>query len=246
VRGTGTSGYVQTNKFNLRGGPDRRETERRGHGKEGSQKGHEVKPNKDIIDHNRKRELEVKVMEYRIQLEDDELPDDEIESKVEQYRMELIEKENAGDGVDKREEGKLDDTHEIAARKVKQMEKMRDALGFREDIVEGEAFDRELQQRRKEERIAERKRREEERIQREIEREKELERREREIRKAHEAGYYEKHERPDRYDGDVGAHSSDSYTSGSSLSRSPPRRRRTRSYSRSRSRSYSRSRSRSR
>jgi serine/arginine repetitive matrix protein 2 len=72
VRGTGTSGYVQTNKFNLRGGPDRRETERRGHGKEGSQKGHVVKPNKDIIDHNRKRELEVKVMEYRIQLEDDE------------------------------------------------------------------------------------------------------------------------------------------------------------------------------
>eukprot|EP00889_Picochlorum_renovo_P000339 jgi/Picre1/27369/NNA_000336.t1 len=101
------------------------------------------------------------------------------------------------------------------------MEKMRDALGFREDIVEGEAFDRELQQRRKEERIAERKRREEERIQREIEREKEFERREREIRKAHEAGYYEKHERPDRYDGNVGAHSSDSYTSGSSLSRSP-------------------------
>lgn len=72
MRGTGTSGYVQTNKFNLRGGPDRRETERRGHGKEGSQKGHVVKPNKDIIDHNRKRELEVKVMEYRIQLEDDE------------------------------------------------------------------------------------------------------------------------------------------------------------------------------
>lgn len=176
------------------------------------------------------------------------LPEDEIESKVEQYRKELIEKENVGDAVDKREEGKLDDTHEIAARKVKQMEKMRDALGFREDIVEGEAFDRELQQRRKEERIAERRRREEERIQREIEREKELERREREIRKAHEAGYYEKHERPDRYNGDEGARSPDSYTSGSSLSRSPPRRsRRTRSHSiRSRSRSYSRSRSRSR
>jgi hypothetical protein len=31
-----------------------------------------VKANKDIIDHNRKRELEVKVMEYRIQLEDEE------------------------------------------------------------------------------------------------------------------------------------------------------------------------------
>ncbi len=68
VRGTGTSGYVQTNKFNLRGGPDRGERER----KEGSQKGHVVKANKDIIDHNRKRELEVKVMEYRIQLEDEE------------------------------------------------------------------------------------------------------------------------------------------------------------------------------
>ena len=156
---------------------------------------------------------------------------------MEEFRKELVEKGSAGDAVDTRV-GPLDgDTHEIAARKEKQMEKMRHALGFREEIVEGEAFDRELQQRRKEERLAERKRREEERIQREIERERELERREREIRKAHEAGYYEKHERPDRYDGDVGAHSPTSYTSGSSLSGLSPRRGRRREYSRSRSRS---------
>jgi serine/arginine repetitive matrix protein 2 len=72
VRGTGTSGYVQTNKFNIRGAPSRNE---RGHGgRDGNGEKSDVhrKPNKDILEHNRKREIEVKVMELRVKLEDEE------------------------------------------------------------------------------------------------------------------------------------------------------------------------------
>ncbi len=68
ARGSGTSGYVQTNKFNLRGGPpqtahSREEVDRNA--------GPAVKqPNRDILEHNRKREIEVKLYEYEAELED--------------------------------------------------------------------------------------------------------------------------------------------------------------------------------
>ncbi len=68
ARGSGTSGYVQTNKFNLRGGPpqtahSRQEVDR--------DAGPAVKqPNLDILEHNRRREIEVKLYEYEAELED--------------------------------------------------------------------------------------------------------------------------------------------------------------------------------
>jgi len=70
VRGSGTSGYVQTNKFNIRGPPSR--NERGGRDGNGEKSDVHRKPNKDILEHNRKREIEVKVMELRVKLEDDE------------------------------------------------------------------------------------------------------------------------------------------------------------------------------
>lgn len=68
VRGSGTSGYVQGNKFNLRAPPQGRDERK----EEREAGGVKRKPNQDILEHNRKREIEVKVMERRVQLEDDE------------------------------------------------------------------------------------------------------------------------------------------------------------------------------
>lgn len=67
VRGSGTSGYVQTNKFNLRG-PPRTDFRDRDDDKGPVQK----KPNADILAHNRKREIELAVETMRMQLEDEE------------------------------------------------------------------------------------------------------------------------------------------------------------------------------
>ena len=209
MRGSGTSGYVQTNKFQVRGpGRDRRG----GRGDGGETKDSKKKGivNQDIINHNKKREIEVRVMEYRIQLEDEEVADEEIEVKVEEYRRELQRAlEEDRNRIDDGKNIVQKDTHEVAALKQKKMEQIRDAFGFEKDIVEGEAFDQELQQRRKEERIAERKRREEERIKEEIRIEKRRS-------KMHKKGYYgEDEEGPERWAPSDGEYvSSDSLQSG--------------------------------
>lgn len=66
VRGSGTSGYVQTNKFNLRGPPSSYRDRDDEHGPTVK------KPNADILEHNRKREVELEVETMRAQLEDEE------------------------------------------------------------------------------------------------------------------------------------------------------------------------------
>jgi serine/arginine repetitive matrix protein 2 len=67
-RGSGTSGHVQANKFNVRRAP----VPRFGEDGPGSRGGPDVgrKPNQEILDHARKRQLEVKLFEYRVELED--------------------------------------------------------------------------------------------------------------------------------------------------------------------------------
>ena len=55
------------------------------------------------------------------------------------------------------------ETHQVAARKLVQMERLRGAFGLRGEHREGEAFDRELQEKRRQERIAEREERERQR-----------------------------------------------------------------------------------
>jgi serine/arginine repetitive matrix protein 2 len=64
-RGTGTSGHVQTNKFNLRRAP----VPKFGDGQDGPQHT-DRKPNKEILEHNRRRQLEIKLLELSDQLEE--------------------------------------------------------------------------------------------------------------------------------------------------------------------------------
>lgn len=67
MRGSGTSGYVQGNRFNLRGPPPSAYRDR------DDEAGPTVKkPNADILEHNRKREIELEVETMRAQLEDEE------------------------------------------------------------------------------------------------------------------------------------------------------------------------------
>jgi serine/arginine repetitive matrix protein 2 len=63
-RGSGTSGHVQGNKFNLRRAPVPKF--------DGQAKNTEVarQPNKEILEHNRKRQIEVKLVELRDELEE--------------------------------------------------------------------------------------------------------------------------------------------------------------------------------
>lgn len=66
-RGTGTSGHVQANKFNLRRAPVPKFQE--GQQQQGMAAA-DKKPNQDILEHNRKRQVEVKLLELRDELEE--------------------------------------------------------------------------------------------------------------------------------------------------------------------------------
>jgi serine/arginine repetitive matrix protein 2 len=67
-RGTGTSGHVQANKFNLRRAPVPRFEE--GGGGPAALAAADKKPNQAILEHNRKRAVEVKLVELRDELEE--------------------------------------------------------------------------------------------------------------------------------------------------------------------------------
>ena len=70
-RGSGTSGYVSMNKFNLRARPSRTDNYRDSE-KEIKLQGEAVtrKANKELVERAKKREIEVKVFVMREQLED--------------------------------------------------------------------------------------------------------------------------------------------------------------------------------
>ena len=66
VRGSGTSGYVQTSKFNLRHRPAVRQSDQDAL----AEPQHQQQPNKGILEHNRKREVEILLMQERDRLEE--------------------------------------------------------------------------------------------------------------------------------------------------------------------------------
>ncbi|KAL2621849.1 hypothetical protein R1flu_002054 [Riccia fluitans] len=148
-RGSGTNGYIQTNKFFVKARPLKSEPREFQNGQ--GQGGVSRKANKDILEHDRKRQIELKLT----QLEDDLLEQgfflEAVAGRVESTRKVL---ESFSSENDTSTSTKVPETqsHQIAAKKEKQLDVMKAALGI-EEIKEGEAFDRELQEQRKQERI---------------------------------------------------------------------------------------------
>lgn len=127
-RGSGTSGYVQKNRSQFRprdSQPYSKDIEPVKH--------RQRQPDKDILDHDRKREIEVKVFELRDRLEDTEMDEDEIESQCDALRRKL-----QNEGIGKQAKSlKAHQVHEVADAKIKQTEKLRRALGISKDYEEG-------------------------------------------------------------------------------------------------------------
>ncbi|KAG4301624.1 hypothetical protein PCANB_001708 [Pneumocystis canis] len=102
------------------------------------------KADKDILEHDRKRKIEVKVFKYREDLENaGELCEEEIEKKVNEYRERLLDKEKE-DIITYNDVKNLKSyqVHELATAKVRELEKLRKAFGIRDDYEEGDAFKR--------------------------------------------------------------------------------------------------------
>ncbi|KXS21359.1 cwf21-domain-containing protein, partial [Gonapodya prolifera JEL478] len=146
VRGSGTNGYVQTNKASL---PKWREKDARYFEKQQASFGQEIpsefggdrQPNADILLHERKRQVEVKCVQLQDQLEEEGLPAEEVEEKVSQLRRDLLAHIEKGGGSD----GPGGGTHRIAQQMQQRNERILQGLGIdKATHVEGQAFDWEV------------------------------------------------------------------------------------------------------
>uniref|UniRef100_A0A7S0P537 CWF21 domain-containing protein n=1 Tax=Calcidiscus leptoporus TaxID=127549 RepID=A0A7S0P537_9EUKA len=155
VRGSGTNGYVQRNlSFVSKTREKQQKTPFRADFDSASDG--PKQPNTDIIHHNRKREIELKVLQLRDALEEQGVGEEEIEVRVDETRRKLMQKlpkqADAG-SADVRRTG---ETHTDAAAKQHENTALKDALGISSSYVGGSAFDRELQEQRRQDRQVER------------------------------------------------------------------------------------------
>ena len=168
-RGSGTSGYVQRNLAHFRprdlGAPYPKDLDSLRH--------RQRQPDKEILEHDRKRDVEVKVFDLRDQLEDEgyasprpppwpplspdpspcctpvrdkltrlcSLDEEEIDKRCDALRKKLLD-EMARGKVGTKKSFKSHEVHEMADAKIKESERLRNALGIRKDYEEGSHWKR--------------------------------------------------------------------------------------------------------
>ncbi|KAJ2904250.1 hypothetical protein MKZ38_008461 [Zalerion maritima] len=136
-RGSGTSGYVQRNLAHLRPRdkttPYPKDTDNLHH--------KQREPDKKILEHDRKREVEVKVFELRDKLEEEEVEEEEIESRCDALRQKLLADLahgiSASSSSGQKRSIKSHQVHELAEAKIKESERLRKALKISKDYQEG-------------------------------------------------------------------------------------------------------------
>ncbi|ESZ97199.1 pre-mRNA-splicing factor CWC21 [Sclerotinia borealis F-4128] len=131
-RGSGTSGYVQRNLAHIRP----RDQIKPYPTDIDSLRHRQRQPDKEILEHDRKREVEVKVFELRDKLEEEGVDEEEIEIQEGALRKKLLKEMERGNGPN-RKGLKMHQVHELAEAKIKQDDKFRSALGISKDYKEG-------------------------------------------------------------------------------------------------------------
>ncbi|KAL6853125.1 cwf21 domain-containing protein [Trichoderma novae-zelandiae] len=132
-RGSGTSGYVQRNLAQVRprdyAAP---------YPKDRDMRHRQRQPDKAILEHDRKREIEVKVFELRDQLEEEEVEEEEIDRRCDELRKKLLAEMNSKNKNNApRRAFKEHQVHEMADAKIKESERLRRALKISSDYEEG-------------------------------------------------------------------------------------------------------------
>ena len=187
ARGSGTSGYVQTNKFHRDASRlTRREAAPGRDARRDAADARRRQPNAEILAHAAKRAIEVALVELEETLEARGVPEEERRREIDAARERLTREDAAkraraeADKARRRDES----THAVAVRKEEEMVRLARAFGVdkrERDAREGDAFDQELQRRVREEKRAER---EEEERRREKAKRKEAKRAKKEKKRA--------------------------------------------------------------
>ncbi|KAH8149971.1 uncharacterized protein LAJ45_06124 [Morchella importuna] len=133
-RGSGTSGYVQRNLSHLK---PRDNIAPYPKDYDSFKTYKQRQPDKEILEHDRKREVEVKCLELRDKLEDEEVDEEEIERQVDELRVKLLDEMKRGAGGVNARGLKPHQVHELAAAKLAESERLRNALKISADYEEG-------------------------------------------------------------------------------------------------------------
>lgn len=88
-RGSGTNGYIQSNKFFVRPKTTKVSDNTKGFEADQGTAGVTRKPNKEILDHDRKRQIQLKLVILEDKLTDQGYTDSEIAEKLEEARANL-------------------------------------------------------------------------------------------------------------------------------------------------------------
>ncbi|KAJ2819766.1 hypothetical protein IWW50_005337 [Coemansia erecta] len=228
ARGTGTSGHVVKNASSLRPGQRDGTSNRHHYDRDRTPKSKPL--DKGIIDHERRRQVEVQCLELQDELEDQKLGDSEIEARVGELRARLLRDIDRVELTGTRGRIKpFETTQRAREAKSRENDRMARALRVGEDYAEGAAFDRELQELKRQKRLLERER------DRAIEEERRMEREDRRKEREHRRRRSSRSRSP-------GAGSKSGSESDRESTRHSRRRRHDRSrrhHSRSRSRDYS-------
>ncbi|KAF1844742.1 cwf21-domain-containing protein [Cucurbitaria berberidis CBS 394.84] len=160
-RGSGTSGYVQKNRSLLRPrdkvAPYPKDWD--------SAKHRPRQPDAEILEHEAKREIEVKVFELRDKLEDEGVDEDEIDDQCEALRRKLDQERKEGKETNPNAKRlKSHQVHDLAKAKIEESERLRKALGISADYEEGSHWRK--QEERMRESLAKREAEDEEKVER--------------------------------------------------------------------------------
>ncbi|KAK4106120.1 cwf21-domain-containing protein [Parathielavia hyrcaniae] len=148
-RGSGTSGYVQRNLAHMKPRDMAAPYLPRNSNSDADSMRHRPRqPDQGLLEHDRKREVEVKVFELRDRLEEEGFEDEEeIESQCDELRKKLLaemetERRRGGVGPAPRKNFKMHQVHELADAKIKESERLRQALKISKDYQEGSHWKR--------------------------------------------------------------------------------------------------------
>ncbi|KAJ0405012.1 hypothetical protein ATCC90586_001745 [Pythium insidiosum] len=168
VRGSGTNGYVQRNLSFVNPNRARQKLSQNqslGNNPRGFDDSRRPKTvaNPDILLHEQKRQIEVKLLELSMEMEERGCDEDEIADKVSRERDVLLArlKENTSSASSRSRDDQS--SHARAQRKEEENRRMKEAFGIEDDYAPGESFDPELIKKRKQERSERRKKEREER-----------------------------------------------------------------------------------
>ena len=148
-RGSGTSGHVNKNYGHVKERKLKQEWSKESEKKPTFKRGE--KANEKLLEHERKREIEVEVMEWaeRKGLSEEKLGE-EIYLRTLQEKREQLHKKH----INSQNNKKNTNTHLLLVRKEEDNKTMSKALRISQDYKEGSALNKELQHKKKEERQA--------------------------------------------------------------------------------------------